>query len=240
VRIAIVTARAGAHHPIDHDLEHALRGWGCHVTQVSPWHSTRSRPWPHDVTVVRSTAGAELALARRLHHQGAVLINPYPTLLATSTRAVAARRLIRAGLAFGPRRSASRTRRWRLALVGDTVFLAPGPTGAAPPAPSLADAGLRDLVASAAAALDTRLLGIEVEDSGHQPTVVAVSAVPDLTGLPEAGLRLAEYVYAAARSAVPAATLAGPASTLAGPAATWAGPPATLAGPASTLAGPAA
>ena len=80
--------------------------------------------------------------------------------------------------------------------VGDAVFWNTAGTATEPS--SVPSTSLRDLAVEAGRAFGTDLIGLTVVISEGRPYVVDVSAVPDLRRVPEAGLRLAEYVYAAA------------------------------------------
>jgi len=59
-------------------------------------------------------------------------------------------------------------------------------------------AQLRDLVLRAGAAFGMDLFGLDVVMSHGEPLVVDISSFPGFKGVPDAALRLAEYVYAAA------------------------------------------
>lgn len=85
--------------------------------------------------------------------------------------------------------------------IGDAVFWAGSGTASTS---MISSALLRDLAAEAGEAFGTDLISITVVMSAGRPYVVDVSAVPDLHAVPEAGLRLAEYLYAAAKSATAA------------------------------------
>ena len=50
-------------------------------------------------------------------------------------------------------------------------------------------------------AFGTDLFGVDIIESGGRPYVVDMSSIPGFRGVPDAAVRLAEYLYAAARSA---------------------------------------
>ncbi|MFQ5553907.1 MAG: RimK family alpha-L-glutamate ligase [Acidimicrobiia bacterium] len=60
---------------------------------------------------------------------------------------------------------------------------------------------LRDLAEACGAAFGIDLFGIDVIYSGGEPFVVDMSSFPGFKGVPDAGLRLADYIYDAARGA---------------------------------------
>lgn len=62
-------------------------------------------------------------------------------------------------------------------------------------------ADLRDIALRTAAAIGTDLFGLDIVISGDQPYVVDVNPFPGFKGVPDAALRLADYVYTTARSA---------------------------------------
>jgi ribosomal protein S6--L-glutamate ligase len=68
--------------------------------------------------------------------------------------------------------------------------------------PFTVSAELRDIASRTAAAIGSDLFGIDVVISGDRPFVVDVNPFPGFKGVPDAALRLADYVYATARDPV--------------------------------------
>jgi hypothetical protein len=58
---------------------------------------------------------------------------------------------------------------------------------------------LRDIALRCASAFGVDLFGVDVVLSGGTPHVVDIQSVPGFKGVPDAALRLADYVYATAQ-----------------------------------------
>jgi ribosomal protein S6--L-glutamate ligase len=63
-------------------------------------------------------------------------------------------------------------------------------------------AELRDIAHRTAAAIGTDLFGLDVVISGDRPYVVDVNPFPGFKGVPDAALRLADYIHATAHASV--------------------------------------
>lgn len=71
--------------------------------------------------------------------------------------------------------------------------------------PFTVEPALRDVALRCASALGLELFGLDVVETAGGPYVVDVNAFPGFKGVPDAALRLADYIYAVAhRGAVPA------------------------------------
>ncbi len=75
--------------------------------------------------------------------------------------------------------------------------------------PFTVTAELHEIATRAAAAFGIDLFGLDIILSEGRPYVVDVNPLPGFKGVPDAALRLADYVYEASRRAVDAARLAG-------------------------------
>jgi glutathione synthase/RimK-type ligase-like ATP-grasp enzyme len=97
----------------------------------------------------------------------------------------------------------------RLYCLGETVFSvlrgwpARGYRGR-PGIPLAVSPRMRDLVRLAAAAFGLELFGLDVVVRDGRPLVVDICSAPGLDGVPDAGLRLADYLYHAAGQTAPA------------------------------------
>jgi ribosomal protein S6--L-glutamate ligase len=68
--------------------------------------------------------------------------------------------------------------------------------------PFTVSAELRDIAHRTSAAIGTDLFGLDIVISGDRPYVVDVKPFPGFRGVPDAALRLADYIHATARAAV--------------------------------------
>jgi glutathione synthase/RimK-type ligase-like ATP-grasp enzyme len=214
VRIAFIADKAPAPYRAGQlrQIAKLLREWAVEVT-IAPAEAGVDALGPHDLHVVASERDAAFAVAGDLDARGAAVMNPYPSLAALRNPALLARRLTAANVpnALGgfPRDAAG----VRLGAAGPELTLdgfggqvfgvvRGGPGQRDQPftiGPELYRVALR-----CARALELELFAIDLATFDGEPLVVGVRPFPALRGVPDAALRVADFVYAAAERAAEA------------------------------------
>jgi ribosomal protein S6--L-glutamate ligase len=108
---------------------------------------------------------------------------------------------------FAQRYHPPRGRDRKLYSIGDRIFgvkrIFPATTDAERRGePFTPSRELCDIARRCGQAFGIDLFGVDIIESGGQPYVVDMSSIPGFRGVPDAAVRLAEYFYAAARSAL--------------------------------------
>src|SRR2546425_1235778 len=129
----------------------------------------------HDLYVLKQQSGLALSLAGVLHAQGAAIVNPYPVSLALRDKIVMSQILQAAGVST------------------PATYVTTHPDKLAP----LLEAG--PLIVKPYQG--TGGYGLRIIDSDGAPYVVDMNSFPGSKSVPEAPLRLAKYLYAAAERA---------------------------------------
>src|SRR3989454_262020 len=129
----------------------------------------------HDLYVLKQQSGLALSLAGVLHAQGAAIVNPYPVSLALRDKIVMSRILQAAGVST------------------PATYVTTHPDKLAP----LLEAG--PLIVKPYQG--TGGYGVDIIESDGTPYVVDMNSFPGFKSVPDAPLRLAKYLYAAAERA---------------------------------------
>ena len=190
-------------------ISRLLREWAVEVT-IAPAEAGAEALGPHDLHVIASERDAAFAVAGDLDARGAAVMNAYPGLAALRNPGLLARRLDAANvpnaLAGSPRDAAGA----RVVAAGPEITLdgfggqvfgvvRGGPGRRDQPftiGPELHRVALR-----CARALELELFAIDLATFDGEPLVVGVRPFPALRGVPDAALRVADFVYAAAERA---------------------------------------
>ncbi|MFL5262265.1 MAG: hypothetical protein ACJ79R_08050 [Anaeromyxobacteraceae bacterium] len=214
MRIAFIADRVPAPYRAGQlrQVSKLLREWAVEVT-IAPAELGVEALGPHNLHVVASERDAAFAVAGDLDARGAVLMNAYPSLAALRNPGLLARRLTAANvpnaLASPPRDAAgvplaASGPQITLDGFGGQVFgvVRGGPGQRDQPftiGPELHRVALR-----CARALELELFAIDLATFDGEPLVVGVRPFPALRGVPDAALRVADFVYAAAERAAEA------------------------------------
>lgn len=182
-----------------------LEEWGAVVELIHPEAEPVLRR-DHDLYVLRTVNAQTLRYAAALDALGAVVVNPYPvSRLCTERRQVAAL-LRRAGVAVTQSRLEGEADR-KLYSIGGQLF------GVRRPRPATTDEQkfgepftitpeLRWIALRVGRVIGADLYGIDIGQVGGRFAVVDVHAFPGFKGVPQAPLRVADYIWAAAVSAL--------------------------------------
>jgi hypothetical protein len=182
-----------------------LREFGAAVEVVEACAAEGPR---RDLDVLAGESAAAQAAAARLHLAGEAFVDPYPALAGLRDRAATLARLAAVGLPVARLHARGRPSHV-LDCIGGQVF------GALHGGPERRDipvsigAGIRYLGVEAGRALGLSLFSLELVSLDDRLAVSNVRPFPCLRGVPDAALRLADFLYAAAERARSAPRPAG-------------------------------
>jgi len=160
----------------------------------------------HDLYVLRTVDSATLRHAAALDALGASTVNTYPVSHLCKDRARVAALLQRAGVPVAPP-GLEYGRVLKLYCIGGQLFGVQREATARTPEekqgrPFTVDAELRAIALAVGQTIGADLYGVDVAIDAGRPVVVVVNAFPGFKGVPQAALRVADYVYATALAAV--------------------------------------
>jgi glutathione synthase/RimK-type ligase-like ATP-grasp enzyme len=176
-----------------------LREWGAEADLLSP--RTAAGPGRHDLHLVACEGEEALEVARRLSEAGALLVDAYPAVRAVWDAEGTLRRLARAGVPVLPGGPGARATHTLDGIDGQVFGVVHAARAAWRDAPVALSPELRGIALRCAEVLDLALYAVDLRVRRHDLGVVAVRAFPTLSGVPDAALRLADFVYAAAERA---------------------------------------
>jgi hypothetical protein len=184
-----------------------LEEWGARVDLIHPDADPQGVVGlEHDLYVLRTVNTATLRYAAALDALGAVLANPYPVSRLCRERDRLAALLGAAGVPLGHAEGQD-VRERKLYCIGGQVF---GVQRRWPAATDEQKRGepftvapeLRDIVLTVGQVVGLELYGVDATIGADGPSVLAVNPFPGFKGVPQAALRVADYLYAAAAAAM--------------------------------------
>jgi len=198
MRIAFITRRhpPGVPSPTLFEAARLLGDWGAEITLIYPEEDPidpREVREDHDLYLLNSGTEAALSLAGALDTLGARILNPFQATQRCRDRIVASRTLDAAGVLVPKSYLEGRPpsgHDLELFGIGDHLFGVDGEPFTITPV-------LREIGIRCARAFGLRVFGIDVVVSDGQPYVVDINPFPGFEGVPEAALRLADWIYAA-------------------------------------------
>jgi hypothetical protein len=195
-----------------------LREWGVDVS-IRPATGAVVVDGPdHDLYVIAAEGDAAFAVAADVDAHGGSVLNTCRSLAALRQPRIVARRLAAVDVPFSlspsVRGAVARPSSPEITLdgVGGHVFGVVRRGPGTRDEPFTLGSELHGLALRCARALDLDLFAIDLAIGDGAPRVVAVRPFPALRGVPDAALRLADFVYASAergRAAAPAGTHPG-------------------------------
>ncbi|MGQ0846766.1 MAG: ATP-grasp domain-containing protein [Sporichthyaceae bacterium] len=179
-----------------------LEEWGAEVDLIHPQPGTAEVRLEHDLYVLRTVNDATLAYAAALDGLGATIVNPYPVARLCRDSVRVAKLLRRAGVPTAPFRSGG-CRDRKLYCIGGQLFGVqrewPARTEEQKHGePFTVTPELREIALTVGRVVGADLYGIDVGTSDGSPCVLEVNPFPGFKGVPQAALRVADYLYAAA------------------------------------------
>jgi hypothetical protein len=182
-----------------------LREWGTRVSVLPADGGALSDAPDHDLYVIAAEGDAAFAAAADVDANGGAVLNTYAALAALRQPAVAARRLAAAEVPFALGRHADAkdvpSPTLTLDGVGGHVFGVVRHPRRRAEEPFTLSSDVHRLAMRCARALELDLFAIDLAVGAGAPVVVAVRPFPALRGVPDAALRLADFVYASAERA---------------------------------------
>lgn len=220
MRIAFLCRRpAGGERSLTAQIAALLEEWGTRVELIdvdSPPLDLAAVDPEHDLYVLRTVNEASLSCARALDARGASIVNPYRVSRLCRDKALVTAALRRAGVPVPQTRTvqgAGRLGERRLYCIGGQLF---GVQRQCPATteehkrgePFTVTSDLREIALTVGQVIGADLFGVRLVVGQGGPYVVEVNPFPGFKGVPQAALRLADYIYATAANsmAMPAQT----------------------------------
>lgn len=188
-----------------------LEEWGAAVELIHPEAEPVLRR-DHDLYVLRTVNSATLRYAAALDALGAVIVNPYPVSRLCKDRRQVAALLRREGVPLASRRPEGGADH-KLYCVGGQLFGVrrewPERTdGQKHVTPFTVTPELRGIALTVGRVIGADLYGIDIAVGAGRPAVVEVNPFPGFKGVPQADLRVADYIWATAATAMQRPALA--------------------------------
>ncbi|MGQ0467075.1 MAG: hypothetical protein ACT4QG_17380 [Sporichthyaceae bacterium] len=205
MRIAFLCRRPTSAEALTAQVAALLAEWGAAVDLIHPDSgpvdvTTVRRE--HDLYVLRTVNEATLGYAGALDALGATTVNTFPVSRLCRDRARVAGLLTRAGVPVAaPAPDAASL--LKLYCIGGQLFgvrreAAPLTVEQKHGQPFTVDSELRSIALGVGRAIGADLYGVDVVIDAGRPAVVRVNPFPGFKGVPQAALRVADYIYATA------------------------------------------